>query len=186
MGKGRITVITALVVLSAWTLGAVGLSALAQSPEVAAALPQTSNGYGLCFTREPEENGEFQGAMTYMFDANMYGPRGDAADGFYIVAIDSTGSGWVQGSTGARPSETVRTARRRFVVSNVSMYPLRFAIIRTGGALEYSYGRFLTRARQGLPFSYEEMDGRLMTDPMACLVDLDEEVPEASQCRCPN
>jgi hypothetical protein len=132
----------------------------------------------------PEQLPDIGDYRSYKYVAHVSGSAAANADGYWLIAVDSTHAAWAQVGGSFRDGGGNISERLKFGVSNVSSYPLQFVLISTGGNL--SYDEVKERARDGTYLSEGDVASRAVSDMDACLVDLKNDVPVIPKaCACP-
>jgi hypothetical protein len=148
----------------------------------------TTNTIEMCLNSEFEKLQDHRGVGNFAFTGKIYGSANDAAKGYFIVAHDTSGAGWIQANTGLQPGPGKFNQTVRFGVSNVSAYPLRFSVIQGDATGAFSYAELERYARTGIHLDMDSssVKGRIVTHPRRCVVDLENGRPRViATCACP-
>lgn len=142
----------------------------------------------MCLNKEPQKLQDHRGVGNFAFTARVFGSTDESAKGYFIVAIEPSGAGWIQANTGIQPVPGKFDQAVRFGVSNVSAYPLRFVVLQADVSASFNYAELARKAR-GLIFL--DMDSsstkaRVVTSRGKCVVDLENGTPRVPKdCACP-
>lgn len=147
---------------------------------------QTTAAFHVCLLT-PTAGPMLNGYPTYTFSARIQGSPIAGDDGYWLVAMDRSGATWPQGGGGISEPDGPVDVEVRFGVSNISSYPLDFAIMRTGGDKEFKHSRVRARSTSGEYYENREVLSRLVSPADGCHVTLgDDEVPNLGTCACPH